>query len=290
VPECVRASTAEFGGEFGHLLFQFAGAGAIRSGKAGQEGGAVTADFAVELSGDLGGGESHGLGAGFERLRRGFLGTGTTLAQADHLLGFDIPDFQAQTPDDLPGMQRGGFGRFQLGDLRLRLGQAIERNACIQMVYMMVADIGGEPGHDRVHLHVAGRFQCGFLIGPASPIIKGDAGKIMLRIEQVRADGAGDEVRNNQRDHQGRPAKPPGERHADADVQDKRDQAIKVFLRFIAEGDVDDDQLHQAARVHPCADAAADVADGVTDILVEAREHHGEQAPRGGIVNRASAA
>src|ERR1035441_233027 len=73
--------------------------------------------------------------------------------EADHLLRLDIPDFQPQTADDVQRMQRSGFGFGQFGDGFKNFRQAVERDAGVQVMNMMIADVGREPGHDWTGLH-----------------------------------------------------------------------------------------------------------------------------------------
>lgn len=98
--------------------------------------------------------------------------------KADHLLRLNIPDLQAQAADDFKRMQRGGLGFRQLRYLVEDFRQAIEGDAGVQVMNMMIADVGREPSHDAASLHKAGGLQRRFFIGPAIPAIKDTPGKL----------------------------------------------------------------------------------------------------------------
>ena len=71
---------------------------------------------------------------------------------ADHALSFHAPDFQVQAADDVEGMKRRGFGFLQFGNSTVCFREAIKRNAMVQVVDMMIADVAGEPRHDGIGL------------------------------------------------------------------------------------------------------------------------------------------
>src|ERR1017187_6901865 len=84
---------------------------------------------------------------------------------------------------------------------------------------VMIADIGSEPGPERAGFNITGGFHRGFLVSPARVVVKRNAWKVVLGIKQVSTNGAGDEVRNDLRQQQRRPAKEISQHHRDPDVQ-----------------------------------------------------------------------
>src|SRR5438874_5223616 len=113
---------------------------------------------------------------------------------ADHALRFNIPNFQTQTTENFQRFKRSGLGLLQLGDLPQHLRQAIEGDSGVEMMDVMIADIGGEPGHHGICLEEAGRLQSSAFVGPAGRVTKGNFGKVMLSVEEIGADGVSDEV------------------------------------------------------------------------------------------------
>jgi len=144
-------------------------------------------------------------------------------------LRFDVPNLQPQTADDLGRVEGRGLRRLQLRYFGEDLRQSVERDTGIQVMDVMIADIGGEPGPEWTSFYVAGGFHRGFLVRPARIIAKRNAGKIVLRIKQIGSNGAGDEVRDDLREQQRRPAKDPGQHDRDPDMYHERDEAVIVF-------------------------------------------------------------
>src|ERR1035437_10017179 len=103
--------------------------------------------------------------------------------EADHLLRLDIPDLQAQTAEDVQRMQRSGLGFRQFVDGVENFRQAIEGDAGVQVMDVMVADVGREPSHDGAGFHKAGGFKRSFFVSPAVPVKKRNAGKVVLRVK-----------------------------------------------------------------------------------------------------------
>ena len=136
------------------------------------------------------------------------------IADADHALSFDIPNLQTQTADNIHRIKRGGFGMPQLGQRSHDLRQAVEGNAGIQMMNVMIADIGREPGPDGAGFQVTGGFQRGFVVSPAGIVVKRHAGEIVLGVKQIGSDGVGDEEGNGQGQQQRQPAKEISDQHA----------------------------------------------------------------------------
>jgi len=147
-----------------------------------------------------------------------------------HALLLHVPGLQAQAAPDVEGIERGDFWPLQLRQFTQGFWQTIKGNACIQMMNVMVADVGAEPGHDRTCFHVAGRFKCGLLIGPTHLIVERHAREIMLRIEQVGADGIGHEAWQKESDEPGLPAEINHQSRADGDVDEKGNQAIPMLF------------------------------------------------------------
>lgn len=94
-------------------------------------------------------------------------------------------------------MQRRGFRVLQLGDSGRGLREAIEGDTGVQVVNVMVTDVCGKPTHQRPHLHEAGGFEGRFFIGPTRIIAESDTWEIVLRVEKITSDRAGDKVGNN---------------------------------------------------------------------------------------------
>ena len=154
---------------------------------------------------------------------------------ADHALRFDIPNFESQATKNCDGAKGSGFGLLQFRDLPQHFWQAIKRDSGVQMMDVMIANVGSEPGHYRVCLEEAGRFQSGFFIGPAGLVAKGNVGKVMLSVKEVSADGVSDEVRDGLGEEQSLPAEEQSDGNTDGDVNEQGDQAIKVFAGIVEE-------------------------------------------------------
>jgi hypothetical protein len=58
------------------------------------------------------------------------------------------------------------------------------------MMNVVMPDISSKPTHDPTGLHETGRLHRRFFVGPTSRVVETHARKIVLRIKQVRADGA----------------------------------------------------------------------------------------------------
>jgi len=133
-------------------------------------------------------------------------------------------------------MERGGLRVLQLWYGILYFRQAVEGNAGVQMMDVMIADIRSEPGHQRAGFHETGRFQSGLLIGPPGIITEGNTGEIVLGIKQITADRAGDEMRDEEGQEQGRPAEKPDDRGSDQHMKDDGNEAIIMLARIFHEG------------------------------------------------------
>src|SRR5258708_35037060 len=114
--------------------------------------------------------------------------------EADHALQFNVPHFEPETAKYLAGAKRCHPRGAQLRDLTGGLRQSIERNARVQMMDVVVADIRREPRHQSAGLHKARGFDRRLVVGPAGLVIEGDAGKIVLRVKEIRPERVEDEV------------------------------------------------------------------------------------------------
>src|ERR1039458_9860807 len=120
------------------------------------------------------------------------------IAEAYHAVGIGVPNFQTEATSDFHGVERGGPGVLQLGNGGNDLRQTVKGNAGVQMMKMVIANIGREPRHDRTSYHETGGFQCGFVVGPTSIVAERHARKIVLSVEQIAADSTGKKVRDDQ--------------------------------------------------------------------------------------------
>ncbi len=150
------------------------------------------------------------------------------------MLRFDIPEFQPQAADDVHRVQRSGFGLGQFRDFFEDFRQPVKWNAVVQVMDVMIADVGREPSHDRAGFQIAGRFQRGFLVSPAGAVVKGNAGEIVLRVKQIRPDGAARQSaeRCSVSNSAGQP-KNQVSNTAKLKVHHRGDQAILMFARLV---------------------------------------------------------
>src|SRR6185369_323532 len=131
--------------------------------------------------------------------------------------------------------ERSGFGVLQLRQLPHDLRQAVKRDARIQMMYVVIANISGEPGHQAVRFQEAGRFQSRLFISPAGFVAIRNLGKVVLSVEEVGANGASDEVRDRLREQQGLPAEEQSDGDTDQNVNHQCNQAVEVFASIVDE-------------------------------------------------------
>ena len=96
------------------------------------------------------------------------------------------------------------------------------------MMNMMVTDVGREPASERAGFYITGRFESGFVIGPARAAVKGHPGEVVLRVKQIRADSTGNEVRYDLRQQPRWPAKEINQSSRDSKVKHKGKQAVRV--------------------------------------------------------------
>ena len=73
--------------------------------------------------------------------------TRQALLESDHLLRINVPHLQPQAAVDINGTKRRGLGGHQFRNRLLDFRQAIERDAGIEVMNVVVADVGREPGH-----------------------------------------------------------------------------------------------------------------------------------------------
>src|SRR5215208_4044631 len=97
--------------------------------------------------------ESAGAALGAVRRKGGRLAL--EFVERDHSLRVDIPNFEPQTAKNIDRIERRRFGVLQLGYFADGLRETIERNAGVQVMDMVAADVGGKPAHDRAGFHVA---------------------------------------------------------------------------------------------------------------------------------------
>lgn len=73
--------------------------------------------------------------------------TRQALLETDHLLRINVPHLQPQAAVDINGTKRRGLGRHQFRDRVLDFRQAIERDTRIEVMNVVIADVGREPSH-----------------------------------------------------------------------------------------------------------------------------------------------
>lgn len=125
--------------------------------------------------------------------------TSKALFEADHLLRIDIPHLESQTAIDVDGTKRGGLGRHQFRDRVFDFRKAIERNARIQVMNVVIANVGGKPSHDWTRAQETRGFHGSNFIGPSRAVVERHTGEIVLCVEEIRANSARDEVRQDHR-------------------------------------------------------------------------------------------
>ena len=103
------------------------------------------------------------------------------------------------------------------------------------MVNMVVPDVGGKPGHDPAGFHVARRFHRGLLVGPSRFVVEFHAGKVVLGIKQVGANGIRDEMRKKLSQQLDLPTEEMNQRDPDQDVDRQGKQTVKVPAGIIEE-------------------------------------------------------
>src|SRR5579872_6097161 len=69
-----------------------------------------------------------------------------------------IPQLEPQTTVNLSRVQTGGARRLQLLDGGHRLRKPVKRNACVEVMDVVIADVAGEPRHQRPGVQEAGGF------------------------------------------------------------------------------------------------------------------------------------
>lgn len=88
-------------------------------------------------------------------------------------------------------MKRRRLGLAKFRNISVKFGQAVKWHAMVNMMNVVIANIGREPRHYRVGFQIARRFERRAFKGPASIVLENNAGKIVLRVKEVRAQGAG---------------------------------------------------------------------------------------------------
>ena len=121
-----------------------------------------------------------------------------------------IPQVQPQAGQHV-GRAKGSLHRvLKFRDGRHRFREPIERDQRIKMVYVMVADIPGEPPHHRPQSHEARRLERAAIVGPI--LAGGDlhSRKIMLGEEEIGAERRSDrEGKNEAENRSGESAERP---------------------------------------------------------------------------------
>lgn len=110
------------------------------------------------------------------------------LTKGDHTIGLLVPNFQAKAAPNFDGVPGGCANVLQFRHTFHAFTQAIKRDAGIDVVNVMIADVGREPVHHGAHFHEARRRQCGVGIGPVVVLAEFGVGEVVLTIEEVSAE------------------------------------------------------------------------------------------------------
>jgi hypothetical protein len=153
-----------------------------------------------------------------------------------HALRFNAPDLEPETAQNVLGMQRRGLGTAQFRDIEVNFRQPIEGDAVVEVMDMVIADVGGEPRHEGAGFQEAGGFERRFFVSPASLVAKAHAGKVVLGVKEIGAERAGDQARQNQGQNRRPPTEKHHQRHIHRAMQEERQQAIVMFARRAAKG------------------------------------------------------
>jgi hypothetical protein len=127
-------------------------------------------------------------------------------SDTDHSLRFHAPDLQTQAVENFQRTKRGGPGLTKFRNVAVKFGQAIERHTMINMMDVMIANVGGEPRHQRIGFQIAGRFECCAFKSPAFIVFENDAGEIVLRVKEIRSKRTGNAKREEQCQRQSQPS------------------------------------------------------------------------------------
>ena len=119
----------------------------------------------------------------------------------------------------------------QKRDALHRLGEAVERDARVEVVHVVVADVPGEPAHDGPGLHVARGVERGVGVLPLVSRLHVHLGEVVLRVEEVRAGRGRHEERQEVREEEDLEAERPPERDGEGQVHDHRERRVPVLLR-----------------------------------------------------------
>lgn len=128
-------------------------------------------------------------------------------------------------------MQRSGLGLAQFGDVPVQFGQAVKGYAVVQMMNVVITDVGREPCHDRICFQIAGRFKGGAFIGPALFIFEDDAGEIVLGIKEIGAKRAGNKEWKKPRQRQRQPSIMNGQPRDGGCMDQERGDGIHILPR-----------------------------------------------------------
>ena len=97
---------------------------------------------------------------------------------------------------------------------------------------MMIADIAGKPGHDRIHHHITRRLHSRFFISPFIIFGKADARKIMLGVEKISPQPERHDKWQKEKTEPDLPAEENKDEYGSRYMQDQRNQGIIVFPRI----------------------------------------------------------
>src|SRR5258708_32620190 len=97
------------------------------------------------------------------------------------------------------------------------------------MMNVVITDIASKPGHDSVRSHETGGFQRGFFVCPASSGIERHVRKVVLGIEHVGSNSAGNKARDELKEQQSLPAKGKGEHYPYHNVRNHSKQADRAL-------------------------------------------------------------
>ena len=100
---------------------------------------------------------------------------------------------------------------------------------------MVVANVCREPRHDRAGPHETRGLHSGDLICPAGAVVEGNPGEIVLRVEKIRTDRTGNEVRNDHCQQKRGPSEEPHQYRANDNMQTDGNHPVVVLARLIEE-------------------------------------------------------
>src|ERR1700722_12644352 len=99
----------------------------------------------------------------------------------------------------------------------------------VEMVDVMVADVGTKPTHDRAGFEMAGRYHSSFFKCPAGFIVEDYAGEIVLGIKKVGSERTTQQPGKNQSQQHGPPPGYKDQCCGQGNVQYEGQQAIVML-------------------------------------------------------------